>query len=324
MDFLAKPVALVGGAGFLGLHVGRELKQHGASVRIVDEMCHGEASRIEAAKIGEVRHADVRGYTKAIEVLNGCGLVINLATLCVRRSLGSPVFAAEYIGALGSVVPFAAAKVGARRYVYVSSSEIYGEAIAGPLHEESLPRPQTAYGAAKLAGEHYATVARLTHGIEAVIVRPFNVYGPGCHIEGMAGEAIPRFVAQAHRGGPIRLHGDGLQTRDFTYVVDAARGIVGAALSDAVVNTGPVNLASGVERTIVSIAREIATRFGVGVECGAPRPCDLRRQVGCATRAQAILGWSPTVAWSDGLQRTVDDVLGRLHGAEMIPEKTWT
>lgn len=334
-ELLKRPVAVVGGAGFIGLHVCRELKSRGASVVVIDKFIHGERSRRAAEEIGAaVYDLDARDGAGMLSTLGGSDLAINLATVCVRASLADPTGVAADVNALGAVPAFACARAGVRRYVYVSSSEVYGEATEGPLHEGSVPRPMTTYGAAKLAGEHYANAARLMHGIEVVVVRPFNAYGVGSHIGGVAGEAIPRWIAQVACGESLTVHGDGAQTRDYSYVTDIARGIVDAALSTAMVCTGAVNLCSGVERSMLNVALDVASMVGpVALAHGAgmphkshdgPRPADLRRQVGCASRARTILGWEPRVSWGDGLDKTRADVLARVAAGENeVPERTW-
>jgi len=306
---------------------------------VVDALVHGAGSRSQlfdaigpavptiGSGIATTLHEfDVTEHPDTlVALLRGCDLAINLATTGIRCCALDPVGGAEAISAVGAVVPFACADAGVRRYVYVSSSEIYGEATEGPLHEGSVPRPQTTYGAAKLAGEHYAEAARLAHGIESVIVRPFNAYGPGCHLRDPAAELIARALRLAQTGVPVEIHGDGLQTRDFCHVDDLARGIVDAALHPAATNTGPINLCSGVERTVLSVDRDVIAclwqsehtrmppRAGQGeIRHLPPRAGDLRRQVGCVARAATILGWSPRVAWENGLRGTVEAILTRL------------
>lgn len=312
MDLSEQKVAVVGGAGFIGLHVCRELVKRGAVIEILDSFMYQD-SYIEARTICETKIVDSRAVDPVREAIDGHGLVLNLATVNVRESLIDPLRVAREVSEIGCAVPIAAVLARVKRYVYVSSSEIYGDTTDGPLHEGSLPRPQTTYGAAKLAGEHFAVWARMAHDLEVVVVRPFNAYGPGCHLSGSAAELIPRTIMSSRCNEPVQVRGSGHQTRDFTHVRDLARGIVEAAMSDDCVNTGPINLASGIERSVSDVVKCVAPE--ARVEHTDPRPGDLRRQVGNAARAHAILGWSPEISWEIGLRETIDDVLRRANSA---------
>lgn len=304
MDLVDKKVAVVGGAGFIGLHICRELIGRGAKVHILDRMLHPGSYKV-AESIAPLTMINV--IDTELD-LKGFDIVLNLATRNVRESLIFPIVMCSEINAIGSVVPYKALRDKVSRYVYVSSSEIYGDATHGGFHEGSLPQPKTAYGVAKLAGEHYARCVQVL-GLATVVVRPFNAYGPGCHLHGSSAELIARVVQRHKRGEEITVHGHGLQTRDFTHVRDLARGIVDATAHDACVNTGPINLCSGEERSVIdvigSLSPEIKTVNGPG------RPGDLTRQVGDASKAATILGWSPTISWEDGLQETVSDIISR-------------
>jgi UDP-glucose 4-epimerase len=300
-------VAVLGGAGFIGRHVVRELLNRGAAVRVVDTLVHGAADELDA----ELHVVDVRDEEALVSSLRTCQLVINMATVNVRKSLREPTVTGRAVADIGCVPPFAAVRAGCSRYAYVSSSEIYGGAWDGPILETALPKPQTTYGAGKLAGEHFASCAMTMHDLETIIVRPFNAYGPGCHLSGDAAEIIARAVIATRRGEPVVVNGDGLQTRDFTHVYDIARGIVDAVLTDACVNIGPVNLAAGIGLTVNEIVQAVGAR---GVH-GPPRLGDLRRQLGNAERAMGLFGWRPRISWKDGLEQTVQDVTRRLGDA---------
>src|SRR5262249_33321733 len=146
----------------------------------------------------------------------------HLATNCVRLSLVDPLTNHE-VNATGTLnTLLAASKQKVSKYVYCSSSEVYGD-IAGRTHghvlsEYSAKLPTTVYGASKLVGEHYTLAFHQTHGLPSMIVRPFNTYGPRSHVAGPYGEVIPRFTMMIRAGKQPTIFGDGKQTRDFTYV----------------------------------------------------------------------------------------------------------
>jgi UDP-glucose 4-epimerase len=226
-----------------------------------------------------------------------------MACLGVRHSIHSAVENHE-VNAGGTLRMLEAARAaGVARFVYVSSSEVYGTARQVPMDEEHPTNPTTVYGASKLAGEHYTRAYVRTYGLAAVVVRPFNTYGPRCHHEGDSGEVIPKFLLRAMAGRPMVVFGDGGQTRDFTHVSDTAAGILAAGeCDDAVGET--VNLASGVEISINDLAREVRRALGLPEETPQhteARPGDVRRVCGDARKAARLCGHRPRVSLREGL-----------------------
>jgi UDP-glucose 4-epimerase len=192
---------------------------------------------------------------------------------------------------------------GVGRFVYVSSSEVYGTARAAPMTETHPTFPMTVYGAGKLAGECYARSYWETYDYPTVMVRPFNAFGPRCHHEGDSGEVIPKFMLRAMAGQALLVFGDGEQTRDFTYVEDTARGILAAGhAADAIGRT--INLGSGAEVTINVLAGMISNLVAGGraeVRYEPPRPGDVLRLIADAREAEIRLGFAPQVSLQDGL-----------------------
>jgi UDP-glucose 4-epimerase len=197
---------------------------------------------------------------------------------------------------------------GVPRFVYVSSSEVYGTARWAPMAEDHPAFPHTVYGGSKLAGECYARAFHRTYDYPAVVVRPFNTYGPRSHHEGDSGEVIPKFLLRCLAGRPMVVFGDGTQTRDFTHVADTARGILLAGSSDAAIGR-TINLGSGREISINDLAAAVAAAIGrpdAAVVHEDPRPGDVLRLCADVSQAHALLGYETRMSLVDGLADLLD------------------
>jgi UDP-glucose 4-epimerase len=302
-------VLVTGGAGFIGSNLVDALAARGDRVTVVDNLSVGVRDNLahhDPAQV-ELHVADVLDAPRMNALVEGVDVVFHLATQCVRLSLFEPelVHRVNTEGTLRMLMAAAAARVG--RFVYVSSSEAFGSAQTVPMAEDHPFDPTTIYGASKLAGEHYTTAFHRTHGLNTVIVRPFNTYGPREHFEGAYGEVIPKFVVRAMNGKRPIIFGDGEQTRDFTFVEDTVGGMLLAAESTGL-NGRSVNVARGVEVTITEIARlvlEACCRTDLRPEFGPERPADVRRHFGDITRARRELGFDPKVDIGEGIRRYV-------------------
>jgi UDP-glucose 4-epimerase len=302
---------VTGGAGFIGSHLTDALIADGQPVTVLDDFSSGERQNlVEAVGAGDVRIVegsiiDPKALTDAID---GCTRVFHLAVQCVRRSLGKPIENHD-VNATGTLLVLEAARrAQVERFVYCSSSEIYGNCGGERLTETTLPEPVTVYGAAKLAGEYYAKAYYQTYGLPVVVARPFNSYGPREHDRGDLAEVVPRFVIRILNGMAPVIFGSGENGRDFTYVTETVRGIIRAANTDALLGRS-VNIAFGRMITISNVASAVARACGrtdlapIYVE---PRPGDVLALQADTTLARRELGFAAGIDFESGLSRYID------------------
>jgi UDP-glucose 4-epimerase len=299
-------VLVTGGAGFIGSELVRQLHARGDRVLIVDNLVNGSRDNVDEVlgRRVELRAADVRDIESFRADLPRVRIVFHLACLGVRHSIHSP-HENHQVNATATLDLLDACRgAGVPRFVYVSSSEVYGTAIRVPMTEEHPTLPCTVYGASKLAGECYTRAYFRTYGYSTVVVRPFNTYGPRSHHEGDSGEVIPKFLLRALADRPLIVFGDGTQTRDFTFVSDTAAGILLAGESEATAGE-TINLGSGWEIAINDLARLVGEACGrpVTVEHDVPRPGDVLRLYADVARARQIIGYAPEVSMKEGLTR---------------------
>ena len=303
-------VLVTGGAGFIGSELVRQLAEAGHRVLVVDNLVNGRRDNLDGLPGDQVELLveDMRHPERFAKQLQDTSVLFNLACLGVRHSIHSPVENHD-VNATGTLRLLGAARqAGVKRFIHVSSSEVYGTARWAPMSEEHPTYPHTVYGASKLAGECYARAYHDTHGYATTIIRPFNAYGPRCHHEGDSGEVIPKFVLRCLAGKPMIVFGDGTQTRDFTYVGDTARGILMAGFSDATIGQ-TINLGTGAEVTMNALAQQVAAVVGrrdAEVIHDVPRPGDVMRLFAGTERAATLLGFFPRVPLAEGLAKLRD------------------
>jgi UDP-glucose 4-epimerase len=301
---------VTGGAGFIGSHLVDRLLHAGNEVVIVDEFSSGRHSNL-AQHTGHpglrIETADVRDAAAMFRVTRGVHFVFHLATRNVRLSIRQPTLVHD-VNTTGTLVALeAAAAAGVTRFLYCSSSEVNGTADVVPMPEDYAFRPETIYGASKLAGEYYAQVFNRAGWLETVVARPHNNYGPREHHEGVSGEVIPRFILQALAGEPLTVYGDGLQTRDFTYVTETAEYLVRLAECPEAAG-GTFNVCRGEEVSVRDLAHLIVeiTDSKSAIHHLPGRPSDVLRLFGDPTRLRQLLGSGPEVDIREGLARTVE------------------
>ena len=311
MKLTGKRCLVTGGAGFIGSHLVDELIRKGCKVRVLDNLVNGKIENL-SDHLGQENFQFFRGsITDPLDVqraMEGINVVFHLACLGVRHSITHP-FENHRINAEGSLFLLDAAyRAKVERFLYCSSSEVYGTAEYVPMPESHPTHPCTVYGAGKLAGEAYARAYYKTYAMPTTIVRPFNTYGPRSHHEGDAGEMIPKSIVRALNGQPVIVFGDGSQTRDFTYVKDTARALVAAAESDTMIGN-TLNIGSNLEISIKDLAykiTEMVSNPGSKVIFTPQRPGDVLRLYADPRKFTDICTWKPQVSFDEGLKKTIN------------------
>lgn len=329
MKLAGKKVLVTGGAGFIGSHLVDALATAN-EVTVVDNLSSGNRGNIgHHLRRDTIRfvQADICDPERMRGLVGDSQVVFHLAAQGLRVSLFNPQVVHDVNATATLNLCMAALEAGVERFVYVSSSEVYGTATTVPMREDHSLTPTTPYGASKLAGEAYARSYYLTFGLPVVIVRPFNTYGPREHFEGVYGEVIPRFVLRVMNDLPPIVFGDGKQTRDFTEVSDIVRGILLSSECEALIGE-TVNIAAGREVSINEVAQIVLSSLGWDGNL-APlhmdgRPGDVRRHYADISRARQVLNFEPEIGIAQGIQHYIDWVrdqdwdIERLQQQEMI------
>jgi len=299
---------VTGGAGFIGSNLVDALVEAGADVVVLDDLSTGFAENIsDAATLVEGEVSDPDAVARAVA---GCEVVFHLAAhRAVLRSVEQPLETdrANVGGTLTVLV--AARDAGARRVVCASSSSVYGGAELLPTPETAPLLPRSPYAVSKLAGEHYCRVFWELFGLETVALRYFNVYGPRQRPDSRYAAVIPLFVDALLRGVPPEVHGDGLQSRDFTFITDAVAANLRAAEAPAQQCAGRAyNVAGGAAYSLLELIDILRRNIGVEVTPShvAPRAGDVRHTRADIAAAASDLGHRPSVSFEEGLARTVD------------------
>jgi UDP-glucose 4-epimerase len=297
---------ITGAAGFLGSALANHLAREGHHVRGLDNLSTGDPQVLSPDVI--FTRGDVSDRPKLWTLLQEIDCVYHLAArVSVPESILYPSeYNAVNVGGTVSLME-AMRDVGVKRVVFTSSGAVYGDQDKQPLQETATPNPHSPYAVSKLAAEYYVRTIGNLWGIETVILRIFNAYGPGQHLPASHPPVIPNFLRQSFRGGTLVMHSSGYQTRDYIYLDDVVRAMTAAGTTPGIGNQ-VINVGTGEETSVRELARlvmEITQRRPEVIENPQTNP-GVARMCADISLARALLGYQPRVSLAEGLRLTFE------------------
>ena len=299
---------VTGGAGFIGSHIAEALVQRGDRVRVLDNLSTGHRSNLDGfdSKLqfieGDLLEADTVARAVA-----GVDCIFHEAALAsVPRSVEHPLDTHAVCVSGTLILLDAARRASVRRVVYAGSSSAYGDQPTSSKRETDLPAPLSPYAAAKLAAEHYCRAFTATYGLETVVLRYFNVFGPRQDPDSPYSAVIPLFITAMLSGSQPTIFGDGRQSRDFSFVANAVRANLLAA--DAPGVAGRVfNIANGKNTDLLTLVEILNRLLGTSVppRHAAARVGDVRESLADISQARKLLCYEPVLEFEEGLRRSI-------------------
>jgi len=300
---------VTGGAGFIGSHIAEELVRRGEKVRILDNFITGKRENIAPFRdLIELVEGDIRDLKTCRQALEGIKYVLHQAALpSVPRSIEDPLLAHEINvrGTLNMLVASCDAKV--TKFVFASSSSVYGDHPRFPQKEGNEGVPLSPYAASKSAAEKYCQAFNAVYGLKTVSLRYFNIFGPRQDPLSQYAAAIPIFITKILAEESPEIFGDGEQSRDFTYVSNAVEANLLALEAPPEAAGGVFNIACGERTTVNVLVNEISKLIGTSCEpiYIDPRPGDIKHSFADISAAKTVLGFEPGVNFKQGLKKTV-------------------
>ena len=301
---------VTGAAGFIGRSIAAELLARGEQVRGVDNFITGKRANLKGLEAMDFIEGDLRDPAACARACEGIDTVFHEAALAsVPRSVADPVGTNDHCVSATLNLLVAARDAGVRRVIYAGSSSAYGDTPTLPKHEAMMPNPISPYAAAKLAGEQYMRVFTRVYGLETVVLRYFNVFGPYQDPTSHYSGVLAIFCRKMLAGEQPTIYGDGEQSRDFTYIenVVGANLLAASAPAERVAGT-MMNAATGQRYTLnqtFAILREL-TGYEGEPAYGPTRQGDVRDSLADITLARELIGYEPAVDFREGLRRTVE------------------
>ena len=300
---------VTGGGGFIGSHIVEELLRRKQTVRVIDNFSTGNRANLKPFERDiELFEADLAQSQDLAKHLKGADYVIHEAAIpSVPKSIAYPIPSHHSnVNATFNLL-LACRDARVRRVVYASSSSLYGDSPALPKHEEMAPNPLSPYGAQKLFGEMYCQVFTKTYAVETVSLRYFNVFGPRQDPTSQYSGVLSLFITAVLQGKQPTIYGDGLQSRDFTYVQNVVDANLLACETPGIGGEA-INIACGERITVNSTLQFINRITGRDITpiFTDPRPGDIRHSQADIRKAQTRLGYKPRITFEEGLRRTID------------------
>jgi nucleoside-diphosphate-sugar epimerase len=301
---------VTGAAGFIGRSIAAALLKRGDSVRGIDSLISGKRANLAGLEAMEFLEGDLRDPATCARACAGVEVVFHEAALAsVPRSVAAPAETNDNCVNATVNLLVAARDAKVRRVIYAGSSSAYGDTPTLPKHEEMLPNPISPYAVAKLAGEQYMRAFTRVYGLETVVLRYFNVFGPYQDPASQYSGVLAIFCRRMLAREQPTIYGDGGQSRDFTFIENVVHGNLLAAAAPAGKVSGQVmNLATGAHFTLnetFAILREL-TGFKGEAAYAPARAGDIRDSLADIRRAEELLGYRPQVDFREGLRRTVE------------------
>jgi len=305
-SFGARRILVTGGAGFVGAAVTSRLVDAGARVTVLDDLFTGKAEAVPTG--ATLIHGSVTDAQLVKELVSDHSLVLHLAARNIIASTANPLddYATNIGGTLNVLLAARESKVD--RVVYSSSASVYGNPRSIPINEDDALWTLSPYAVSKLGGENYCTAFSESYGLRVATVRYSNVYGPGQRPDNPYAGVVSKFLVEAHAGRPITVHGDGEQTRDYTFIDDAVEATLLAAVHPRA--EGEVfNVGTGIETSVNRLAASIGEALGVEVDLRHVDRRDIdniRRRVVNIEKIRRMLRWTPQWTLDRGLVETAN------------------
>src|SRR5262245_35641541 len=300
---------VTGGAGFIGSHLVKRLVEQGDRVRVVDDLSTGKKERLESVLSAiEFVRGDLADSAVCDRAVAGMDFVLHQAAVpSVQRSQDDPVGTNRANVTATVNLLESSRKYGIRRFIYAASSSAYGNSDVLPKQEDMPANPCSFYALQKLVGERYCKLYQQFFNLETVCLRYFNIFGPSQDPNSEYSAVIPKFISGLLNRSPVTVHGDGEQSRDFTFIDNVVQANL-LAVKAQNVGGGIFNIGCGERITLNRLIQLLEKTAGVTAEVvmGAPRPGDVRHSLADISLAKTSLGYLPQVGIEEGLRRTVE------------------